>query len=69
MRRATGRGGIGRAEQDELAAASHNKMAAAYDRGFFDDLITPFMGLTRDENLRPGSTVPRAAPPLPAAGL
>lgn len=49
--------GIKREDQDELAAASHKNMAAAYDRGFFDDLVTPFLGLTRDDNLRPGSTV------------
>ena len=33
--------GIKRVDQDELAAASHHNMAAAYDRGFFDDLVTP----------------------------
>jgi len=43
--------GIKRVEQDELAAASHRNMAAAYDRGFFDDLVTPFLGLYRDDNL------------------
>ena len=47
---------IGREEQDELAVRSHQNMAAAYDRGFFDDLVTPFLGLTRDQNLRPDST-------------
>ena len=36
--------GIKRVDQDELAAASHTNMAAAYDRGFFDDLVTPFLG-------------------------
>src|SRR6476646_11807316 len=44
---------IGREEQDELTVRSHQNMAAAYDRGFFDDLITPYQGLTRDQNLRP----------------
>ncbi|NIJ15034.1 acetyl-CoA C-acetyltransferase [Saccharomonospora amisosensis] len=47
---------IGRAEQDELAAASHRKLAAAYDRGFFDDLLTSYLGLTRDQNLRADSS-------------
>ncbi len=42
--------------QDELAAASHHHLAAAYDRGFFDDLLTPYLGLSRDQNLRPDST-------------
>ena len=46
--------GITREAQDELAAASHQHLAAAYDRGFFDDLVTPFLGLTRDQNLRAG---------------
>src|SRR5665811_1514536 len=34
---------IGRTAQDELAAASHHNLAAAYDRGFFDDLVTPYL--------------------------
>nr|MDT0664759.1 beta-ketoacyl synthase N-terminal-like domain-containing protein [Micromonospora sp. DSM 115978] len=53
--------GIGRAAQDELAAVSHQRLAAAYERGFFDDLVTPFRGLTRDQNLRPDSTAQRLA--------
>ena len=61
--------GIKREDQDELAAASHQKMAAAYDRGFFDDLITPFQGLTRDQNLRPGSTVEKLATLKPVFGV
>jgi acetyl-CoA C-acetyltransferase len=48
---------IDRQAQDELAAASHRNLAAAYERGFFDDLITPYLGLTRDQNLRPDSSV------------
>ena len=61
--------GISRSDQDELAAASHQKMGAAYDRGFFDDLITPFMGLTRDENLRPNSSVEKLATLKPVFGV
>ncbi|MDT4996363.1 MAG: acetyl-CoA C-acetyltransferase [Pseudonocardiales bacterium] len=57
--------GITRVAQDELAAASHRHLAAAYDRGFFDDLLTPFLGLTQDQNLRPDSTPERLAE-LPA---
>ena len=49
--------GITREAQDELAVASHQHLAAAYDRGFFDDLVTPFKGLTKDNNMRPDSTV------------
>jgi len=59
---------ISRAEQDELAAASHRNLAAAYDRGFFTDLVTPFLGLTRDENLRPDSTAEKLAKLKPAFG-
>ncbi|GAY08809.1 acetyl-CoA C-acetyltransferase [Pseudonocardia sp. N23] len=49
--------GVSREAQDELAAASHRNLAAAYERGFFDDLVTPYLGLTRDDNLRPDSSV------------
>jgi acetyl-CoA C-acetyltransferase len=48
--------GITREAQDELAARSHQRLAAAYDSGFFDDLVTPYLGLERDQNLRPDST-------------
>ena len=60
--------GITREAQDELAATSHQKMAAAYERGFFNDLITPFMGLERDNNLRPDSSVEKLAKLKPAFG-
>jgi acetyl-CoA C-acetyltransferase len=60
--------GITRAEQDEVAAASHRKLAAAYDRGFFDDLITPYLGLERDQNLRPDSTAEKLAKLKPVFG-
>ena len=61
--------GVRREDQDELAAASHQNMAAAYDRGFFDDLVTPFLGLTRDDNLRPDSTVEKLAKLKPVFGV
>jgi acetyl-CoA C-acetyltransferase len=60
--------GIGRREQDELAAASHQKLAAAYDDGFLDDLVTPYLGLERDQNLRPDSTVEKLAKLRPVFG-
>ena len=60
---------ITRAAQDELAAASHRRLAAAYDAGFFDDLVVPFRGLTRDQNLRPDSTVEKLARLKPVFGL
>ncbi|QPF33156.1 acetyl-CoA C-acetyltransferase [Acinetobacter lwoffii] len=60
--------GISREAQDELAASSHQKMAAAYEEGFFDDLITPFLGLQRDNNLRADSSVEKLAKLKPAFG-
>jgi len=60
--------GISREAQDELAAASHHHLAAAYDRGFFDDLLTPYLGLTRDNNLRPDSSVEKLATLKPVFG-
>ncbi|GBL57028.1 acetyl-CoA acetyltransferase [Pseudomonas citronellolis] len=44
---------IPRDEQDRLAYESHIKLAAAYAEGWQNDLMTPFRGLTRDQNLRP----------------
>ncbi len=60
--------GISREDQDALAIASHDNLAAAYDRGFFDDLIMPFQGLERDDNLRPGSTLEKLGELKPVFG-
>jgi acetyl-CoA C-acetyltransferase len=60
--------GITRAEQDELALASHQRLAAAYERGFFDDLLTPYLGLTRDENLRADTSLDKLAALKPVYG-
>ncbi|OZB72765.1 MAG: acetyl-CoA acetyltransferase [Lysobacterales bacterium 13-68-4] len=57
---------IARQAQDELALASHRKLAAAYDAGFFDDLIVPFRGLKRDGFLRPDTTLEKLAALKPA---
>ncbi len=59
---------ISRAAQDELAARSHQRLGAAYKRGFFDDLLTPFQGLERDENLRPDSSVETLSKLTPVFG-
>jgi acetyl-CoA C-acetyltransferase len=59
---------ITREDQDELAAASHQHLAAAYDAGFLDDQITPFRGLERDNNLRPDSTAEKLAKLKPVFG-
>jgi acetyl-CoA C-acetyltransferase len=57
---------IGRVEQDQLALDSHRKLAAAYESGFFDDLLVPFRGLKRDGFLRPDSTMEKLASLKPA---
>jgi acetyl-CoA C-acetyltransferase len=60
--------GITREAQDELAAASHRRLAAAYDRGFFAPLVSPYRGLSRDQNLRPDSTPEKLARLRPVYG-
>ncbi len=60
--------GISREAQDELALASHTHLAAAWDRGFFDDLATPYLGLSRDDNLRPDSSLESLAKLSPVFG-
>ena len=45
---------VTREAQDELAVASHHNLAASYDEGWQDDLITPFHGVERDNNMRAG---------------
>nr|WP_314480024.1 acetyl-CoA C-acetyltransferase [uncultured Pseudomonas sp.] len=57
---------IGRAEQDELTLRSHQRLARAYEEGWQDDLITPFLSLTRDNNLRPDLTLEQLAKLKPA---
>ncbi|WP_397457862.1 acetyl-CoA C-acetyltransferase [Pseudomonas asplenii] len=52
---------IPRDEQDQLALDSHRKLAAAYAEGWHDDLLTPFLGLTRDNNLRPDLSLEKLA--------
>ena len=59
---------ISREDQDALAVASHHKLAAAYDRGFMDDLMSPFLGLERDQNLRADSSAEKLATLTPVFG-
>jgi len=59
---------VSREAQDELAAASHQHLAAAYERGFFDDLITPYLGVTRDGNLRADTSAEKLAKLTPVFG-
>ena len=60
--------GVTRQEQDELAAASHRNLATAYDNGFLHDLVVPFQGLARDQNLRPGTSAQKLAALKPVFG-
>lgn len=57
---------ISRDAQDQLALDSHQKMAAAYAEGWQDDLLTPFLGLTRDNNLRADASLEKLASLKPA---
>jgi acetyl-CoA C-acetyltransferase len=59
---------ISREDQDQLALDSHRRLAAAYDRGFFDDLVTPYLGLTRDQNLRPDTSLEKLGALKPVFG-
>ena len=52
---------IPRADQDALALYSHQALATAYHEGWEDDLVTPFLGLTRDNNLRTDLTLEKLA--------
>ncbi len=52
---------LSRRDQDELALASHHKAARAYDEGFFDDLVISFHGMSRDNNLRPDTSLEQLA--------
>ncbi len=52
---------IAREAQDELALASHQNGVRAYDAGFYDDLIVPYLGLRRDNNLRSDTSLEKLA--------
>ncbi|WP_245885789.1 acetyl-CoA C-acetyltransferase [Xylanimonas oleitrophica] len=64
----TARWGITREAQDEIALASHKNLAKAWEAGFFDDLVTPFRGLTRDDNLRADTSMEKLAKLKPVFG-
>jgi len=59
---------VGREEQDELAAASHQNLAASYESGWQDDLVTPFRGTERDTNMRGDSSVEKLSTLKPVFG-
>ncbi|WP_110239619.1 thiolase family protein [Nocardioides gilvus] len=52
---------ITRERQDEFAVRSHLLAAKAWDEGFYDDLVVPFAGMTRDEGVRSDSSVEKLA--------
>ncbi|MDQ2069763.1 acetyl-CoA C-acetyltransferase [Natronospira bacteriovora] len=58
--------GLTQKEQDELAYESHQKAAKAWQDGFYDDLVTPFRGAERDNNVRPDSSLEKMATLKPA---
>jgi len=60
--------GISREDQDQLAVSSHRNLAAAWNRGFFDDLATPYLGLQRDQNMRPDASPESLAKLRPVFG-
>jgi acetyl-CoA C-acetyltransferase len=57
--------GVVRAEQDQLAFESHQKAANAYAQGFYTDLVQPYRGLTRDNNIRSDISLEKLAKLLP----
>ena len=59
---------ISRQAQDELALNSHKNLYRAYETGFFEDLITPYKGLVRDNNLRVDTTLEKLASLSPVFG-
>ncbi|MCD6638790.1 MAG: acetyl-CoA C-acetyltransferase [Nocardioides sp.] len=59
---------ITREAQDELAARSHHNLARSYDEGFHDDLVTPFRGVERDNNMRPDSSTEKLSTLKPVFG-
>lgn len=60
--------GIAREEQDKLAWQSHQNLAKSYADGWQKDLMTPFKGLDRDNNMRGDSTLEKLATLKPVFG-
>ena len=52
---------VQRGHRDQLALASHMKAAAAYDEGFYEDLVIPFMDVEEDNNIRRDTTFEKLA--------
>lgn len=58
--------GISRQDQDAFALESHQKMAKAYEAGFFTDMLSPYEGLSGDNNLRSDSSLEKLGKLKPA---
>jgi acetyl-CoA C-acetyltransferase len=57
---------IAREDQDKLALKSHQNAAKAYDEGFHDDLVVPFAGVLKDNNVREDTSLEKMATMKPA---
>jgi acetyl-CoA C-acetyltransferase len=64
----TARWGTTRLKQDEFALESHQNLARAWSEGFFDDLVTPYLGLTKDQGVRADTTLEKLAALKPVFG-
>ncbi len=59
---------ITREEQDQLTLLSHQNLGRAWDEGFFDDLVTPYLGVARDTILRPDTSMDKLTKLKPVFG-
>jgi len=57
---------VSREEQDQFAYESQQKATRAYESSFFEDLVTPYLGLKRDGTVRPNTSLERLAKLKPA---
>lgn len=60
--------GVSREDQDALTLASHQNLAKAWDEGFFDDLVTPYLRVAKDGILRPDTSLEALAKLRPVFG-
>ena len=58
--------GITRSEQDQLALESHQKAAAAYASGFYNELVRDYLGVVQDNNIRPDTSLEKLGKLKPA---
>ncbi|MBB6501429.1 acetyl-CoA C-acetyltransferase [Pedobacter cryoconitis] len=58
--------GISREDQDAFSLKSHQNLAAAYDRGFFNGMLSPYLGLDQDNNMRRDTSLEKLSKLKPA---